>query len=77
MAKWVTICGSTVIAGNVRYQHEGRIPVSDAVAERLSRAGVLIGEPEEAGDDVFAVDEGPPLARDGSRFDDPVDDESA
>jgi len=41
----VNIIGSQLVAGNLRYQHENPIEVSDKEAERLKNAGALLEDP--------------------------------
>jgi len=50
MAKFVMILGSVPIAGAIHYAFENPLRVTDAVADRLFRAGVLAGEPVDAGE---------------------------
>jgi hypothetical protein len=57
MAKMVMIIGSTVVAGAVCYEHECPLKVTDAVAVRLQGAGVLLGDPIDAEDEIGALDE--------------------
>ncbi len=49
--KKITIFGPTIVAGAVRFPHEGTLTVSNKEASRLVLAAVLASDPEDADGD--------------------------